>query len=331
MGASETFGSSLGPATYAETVLGPHVRAGASVLCFNELALYVVGLLPDPGDVGFDTEVLKAVTKTEMNEIVRASGGPTIESTPIRLEDLATPPRRPFIVKPDFGFASQLVMRIETATDWDRFVAAAGDSSLWPLRREYADLLFADRAEILEHFLIQPDLTAARFLSVPFVFRHGSATAYVTEGASAVKSPATSFAWRVFKAPTSLSATAVERLEHDLAAVARAAGCRDGVYEAELLWTPPQHWIVEFSPRPTGGLVPELVECAYGVDIDRVAVQLLMGLEPDVAAMASADVFMGRRVEGAAEPLGEERSLVHVDERVSAGTPLRDEVWRIGP
>lgn len=328
----DIFRTQTSPAAAAALLLERPIAHGAAVLCMNELAVYVLGSLEHPGDVGFMPELLSAVTKSEMWSLLRRAGVPLLESTTTVVREAQPMPRElPFVIKPEFGFASQLVMRIEHSSDWARFLIAASDSSLWPQRQQYAETLFGAREGLLDRFVIQPDKSAARFLSVPFIFDQGEASAFVTEGIRADVSAITNFAWRDFRAPTSLTDVAVTALEGELAEVAQTASCRPGVYEAELLWTPTEHWILEFSPRPTGGLVPDLVAQAYGLDIDRAAIELFRGDQPVIRSSTSPDRFLGKRVTGPSMSPSDGAKLVCVDERDSAGTLLRDEIWRLAP
>lgn len=328
----DIFGQQLSPRSAIEQILSGPVQAGARVLCLNELAIYVLGVLEDPGDVGFDPDLLSAVTKTEMRSFLERVGVPLTAATPFDLGVYEPEPMTmPYVVKPDFGFASQLVMRVCGPNDWEDFRAAALDRSLWPLRHEYSKTLFSAREGLLNRFLAEEDYSSAQFLSVPFVFAEDAAVAYVVEGTRTDSSPITHFAWRGFQAPTNLSNDDIGFLEAELATIARAASCRPGVYEAEILWTPREHWVLEFSPRPTGGLVPDLVFHAYGVDIDRLAVQLFRGDLHTATSARSGAVYVGQRAHAGAEVIHPGATLVHTSERHSASTLLRDEIWRLSP
>lgn len=326
----DIFGRQVAPRTAIKQIMSGPLEGGLQVLCLNELAVYVLGMLDYPGDVGFDPQLLSAVTKTEMRSFLEHVGVPLITATPFTLGvDEPAQTTMPYVVKPDFGFASQLVMHVRGPDEWNDFCVAASDSSLWPLRYKYSKALFSDREGLLNRFLAERDCSTAQFLSVPFVFADDVAVAYVVDGTVTESSMVTHFAWRGFQAPTSLSDLDIGLIETELTAIARGASCRPGVYAAEILWTPEEHWILEFSPRPTGGLVPDLVSHAYGVDIDMLAVQLFRGDLSTAPQPQSGAIYVGQRIEGVEKSPYPNATLVHTSRRRSATTLLRDEIWRL--
>lgn len=307
------------------------------ILCLNELALYVLAAVAPGVEAGIDRRLLAVVTKSAQRAFIsgaglRVSPARFLTQLPDEIDvDSAADVigQLPVVVKPDFGFASMLVRRITSPVDWRSFVEVAGRPERWPLRADYATGILG-RPELLNAFLVEPDLSGGTFLSVAFAWDGQKSTAFPVAGLQAESSALSNFAWRQFVAPAALTPQQLAELEEDLAALARVGVTRPGVYEAELLATPNGPVYLEFSPRPTGGLVPDLVRHAYGVDIDRAAVRLFLGHGHHAAvAPARGSTFLGRRVDARSRPAPAGATLLASVNRDSAGTALRDEIWQL--
>lgn len=313
------------PAPLARLLADLAGDGGVDVLCLNELAIYLLGHCPQ-ARVPFDARLLRDITKSSQSWLFEAARVPRPDAVWFTL-DVQEPPRPyPFVVKPDFGFASQLAMRVRDADDWSTFLAAAAEPTLWPLRRSYANAFLDDPDGALRAFVAEEDLSAGQFLSVPFLYDGSVAVAWIVDGGQVRRSAVTDFQWATFEAPTSLTPAQVATVEVELAALAGAAGCRPGVYEAELIHLGTGSRYLEFSPRPTGGTVPDLVRHAYGVDIDELAVGAFLGEVPEALGTTSPHVYRALRGgwDGGAE---DGWRLVSRAGRDSAGRRLVDEIW----
>ncbi|WP_067497394.1 ATP-grasp domain-containing protein [Actinoplanes sp. TFC3] len=300
----------------------------ARILCLHELGIYFVHRELPLGEIGFPHSCLTAVTKVAMADLLQAGGMATAPKRAFRLGEAAgLDVQFPFVVKPDFGFASQLVNRIENAEQWAAYQQVAADPSAWPLRKRYADDFYADIPEVLDGFVIEPDLSPLEFLSVPYVYDGDIAVSFPTRGLRSVATANTSFAWRGFGTPAGLGTDGLAELDKLLTGLSSYLGVRPGVYEVEALWGPEDGLtFLEFSPRPTGGLVPDLVEHAYGVDIDDLAISAFVGT-PVAVTRTEAKAFAGlRRGPDDDAPAG--RTVVR-RERTSAGRVLVDEIIEV--
>lgn len=304
---------------------------GADVLCMTETGVYLASVAKAPINAGVSRNMIDATTKSKKRELLERAGLPVLPTEQFILgsgDHLPVDP--PFVIKPDFSFASQLAMRIANQDDWCCFLAAARDPALWEPRRVHAALFFAADERLLDRFVIQPDLSQATFLTISFAFIDGVATSFIASGEKVVASAATSFAWRGFAAPVTLPNTAVQEIDAELGRMALAVGCRNGVYAAELLRNDAEHWYLEFEPRPQSGLIPDLLLHAFGVDIDELAIDLFHGsplVLPDLDRTAHPTHF-GLRREHTQERTNLGTLAVALD-RDSAGTMLCDEVWAL--
>jgi biotin carboxylase len=231
------------------------------------------------------------------------------------------PAEPPFVVKPDFGFGSQLVKVVRDEAQWRAYADVARTPS--GVRARYGRAYFADEPGLLDRFVAEP-LLDGTFLSVPFVWDGAAVTAFPVSGAEAASTASTDFHWERFEAPARIDPAAFAALESDLARLAGPCELRPGVFEAELLLLAGgELCFLEFSPRPTGGVVPELVWHAYGVDIDELAVRCFLGERPAVARDAARPV-LGVRSPAAAPP---DESLELLSEQAGAGGRLVDRVY----
>lgn len=305
--------------------------AGLDVFCMSEAGVYLASITRTRLNVGFSQKALDANTKLAKQELLQSAGLPVMPTERYILgSQVGLPAKLPFVIKPDFGFASQLAMRITNLDDWNRFLAAANNPELWESRKVYADLLFAADESLLDRFVVQPDLSQSMFLTVSFVFVDGVATSFIASGEKTQASAATSFAWRGFAAPGALPHDAIRTIDLELGRMAQMANCRNGVYAAELLWTDSRHWYLEFEPRPQSGLVPDLLLYAFGVDIDEIAIALFHGNLVDMSCVErpSSPSHFGLRRDESHKHLGYGTLAMGV-ERSSAGTILRDEIWAL--
>lgn len=300
----------------------------ARLLCLHELGVYFLHSEEVNGELGFPAECLRAVTKVAMADMLTAAKLDVVPKEPFDLGRPPEPTGYPFTVKPDFGFASQLVYRITGPREWTDYLETARTPSAWPLRQSYGAAYYDSVPGLLDRFVREPDLSGLDFLSVPYLWDGDGATALPVSGLKAVATANTSFAWRGFRAPSGLDEASLTTLDTALERLSRHLQLRPGVYEVEALWGPDAGFLfLEFSPRPTGGLVPDLVHNAYGVDIDDLAVRAFLGHEIAQVRRRAAGSFLGlRRAED--EPAPEGR-VVTRSVRRSATRVLVDEIVEV--
>ncbi|MEU3036780.1 hypothetical protein [Streptomyces griseoaurantiacus] len=302
----------------------------ARLLCLHELAVYYLHREMPPGETGFHPSCLTAVTKRAMADLLVAGGLTVTPKEPFSLRAAGgLDPEFPFVAKPDFGFASQLVCRIDDAEAWARYLRTAADPAAWPLRARYGEAFYGSVPDLLDGFVMEPDLSALDFLSVPYLFDGRTATALPVSGLNSQATANTTFAWRGFRTPTGLGEEALTELDGLLTKLSTHLELRRGIYEVEALWGPADGFrFLEFSPRPTGGLVPDLVQHAYGVDIDDLAVAAFLG-EPVSVNRPRPGTFLGLRREAEDEaPRG--RVAVSTVRR-SATRVFVDEIIEVTP
>lgn len=302
--------------------------APARVVCMNELAVYYASTLRDH-DPGFDAACFRTILKSEAAAALGSRGVATPRREVLGELPAKLPAEPPFVVKPDFGFASDLVRVIRDRDGWIEYRTAALDAAAFPLRRRYATELFGEDADqVLRRYVVEPFLEGWSMVSLPFaVAPEGAVAAYPVDGVEAGSSARSDFLWMTFSAP-SAAPHGAQAVLTDLATRLRDGfSLAPGVYECELLLAQDGRSVrvLEFSPRPTGGLVPDLVWHALGIDIDALAVELALGRDVRLAPPWSRQV-LGRRRRAASDAADPAEHVLQSRERRGAHELVIDEI-----
>lgn len=258
--------------------------AGARVMCSHESGVYwVAEHRRSVGRPNFAETCLRMLVKTRLAAELAAAGVTVAPKWPLRSARDPLDLPYPLVAKPNFGFASMLVKRIPDAAalsayrrDYDRLRQRS-------LLTEYDDFAGrcadADPAEVI----LEPDLTASTvFLTVPFLVHDGTvAGVFPIRGEGQRRDDLTDFHWNAFRCGE-VPDGAVAALHRDLPRLVGAFGLTGGVYEVEALYdeTADVLYVLEFSPRVTGGFIPELVRRSTGVDLDFLGILYFLGHGP---------------------------------------------------
>jgi hypothetical protein len=302
-------------------------RSGDRWLCCGELAVYFVAKHRDiAGELSFNPICLDMLTKLRMGEELGKAGLSVLPKQ--RLSTLLENGRLefPLIVKPNFGFASALVKRIRDRAALDEYVLNCAQmwarSPIAAYQREYIGL---DGPPGPDNIIVEPDCSHATFYSVPFHVRGGAVEGmYPGLGERYEGDELSDFQWRAFRVPDTIPESASRLLREDFAKLASYFELKDGVFEAEFLFDQRRErlYVLEFSPRITGGAIPELIQHATGVDLRDLEVALFLRR---AAAVAHAQrprscVYLREEVEeGAANASGfKGRLLARYEKRIGA-------------
>ncbi|MEV7673180.1 pyridoxal-phosphate dependent enzyme [Streptomyces sp. NPDC088752] len=88
--------------------------------------------------------------------------------------------------------------------------------------------------------------------------------------------------------PAPLPAGTAQRITETVAAALDAAGIRLGATHTEVKLTGDGPAVIEINPRPAGGMIPELVRLASGVDLLEQQLRAAIGLAPDLKPVHAA-------------------------------------------
>jgi hypothetical protein len=253
--------------------------------CAHERGVYwVIAHRDSVGELNFDEACLKQVSKLSMGDALLSTG---VEiTTKRRLTEVMADGSWdfPHILKPNFGFASTLVKRVRSLADVDDYLrsydAIRSESPL----AEYEAFARAHVPDALE-VVVEPDHSqSSRFVTAPVRVCEGTLVGvYPIFGAAAVSGTTTDFHWSGFETAEP-DVGLVAALRRDLARLIDIFGLTGGVYEIEVLYDELSGNVrfLEFSPRVTGGLLPDLIQQATGVDLHRLGLLYFLGLSADL-------------------------------------------------
>ncbi|MEV4442378.1 hypothetical protein AB0K09_25880 [Streptomyces sp. NPDC049577] len=262
---------------------------GARVMCCHESGVYwMAEHRAAVGRPNFAEVCLRMLVKTRLGAELAGLGVTVVDKIPLAgVRDRDALPY-PLVAKPDFGFASMLVKRIPDAValaDYERSYRQLRDRSLLT---EYDEFIATQPDADPWGVILEPDLTGSTlFLTVPFLVRDGElAGMFPIKGVGQRGDELTDFHWNAFHCGD-VPPGALDALDRDLRLLVKGLGLTGGVYEIEALYDERRGtlYVLEFSPRVTGGFIPELVRRTTGVDVELLGLLHFLGAEPgpDVA------------------------------------------------
>jgi biotin carboxylase len=299
-------------------------------LCCNEHAVYFVGRYRDRvRALPFHARCLDMLTKLDMAAALRDAGVRVLPKTALRRES-SVALSFPVVAKPNLGFASILVRRVESDASLRAYVAdydaARRASPVTWFQERYFDLV---PDESLAQIILEPEVRDSTFISASLVVSKGRLEAqYLAEGVGCETSPTSDFQWRRFRAPARVGLAMREAIAAEMQKIARAFALDRAVFEAEMLVNERTGdvWVLEFSPRIVGGFIPELLLHATGVDLERVALAFALDLPVSLDQRADQECLLLNR--DAPCPSLEHR-LISSQERAFGGRHIVDEVYAL--
>ncbi|MEU9372566.1 hypothetical protein AB0D94_02095 [Streptomyces sp. NPDC048255] len=268
----------------AEVAARTAAPRGARAMCCHESGVYWMAEHRSAvGDPNFAEVCLQMLVKTRLGAELSGLGVTVVEKRKLdQVEDRAALPY-PLVVKPDFGFASMLVKRVADVRALDAYERSFRQLRERSLLTEY-DAFIADYPDADPRgIVVEPDLGGSTlFLTVPFLVRDGELVgSFPIRGVGRRGDELTDFHWNAFQCGD-VSQGALAALDRDLRLLTKGLELSGGVYEIEALWDEEREvlYVLEFSPRVTGGFIPELVRRTTGVDIELLGLLYFLGVEP---------------------------------------------------
>jgi hypothetical protein len=315
---------------------GRTAPAGARAMCCHERGVYWVAQhRAAVGTLNFHEACLRMLTKAEMAAALSAAGVGVTRK--YRLADVRDPASLPYplIAKPNFGFASTLVKRIPNVDSLRKYQEEFAELRQRSLLTEYDGFAVGCLGADLLEVVLEPDLSRlTRFLTIPFLVRDGKLTQYFPiTGLSQHRSELTDFEWTGFHTgPVRHAATAIEKV---LSRLIPVLGLTGGVYEIEALYDDAEDrlFVLEFSPRVTGGSIPQLIQLAFGVDLDFLGMLNFLGVSVQPAQVHAARtlVLTIRRAESPVDSELRGRPVLNRRVRWLGGSEYVDEIREADP
>lgn len=180
----------------------------------------------------------------------------------------------PIIAKPSFGFGSIGVKKIDGETERDKYLESFNDIIQSTEIKKFKDCYFKDmNDEVIFEEYIEGD-----FFSIPFYVSNGVCKkAYLVEGNKTRDNKWTDFMWTEF----CIKAEQQSGYKYNLCLevlnkLVDLFKLQCGVFMAEVIVNNAECILLEFSPRQPGGKISELVYSSMGIDLDILALDVVM-------------------------------------------------------
>ena len=304
----------------------PH---GARAMCCHERGVYWVAWHRQAvGALNFDERCLRMLTKADASRELAAAGVTVLPKRRLRPGGEVPPAGEfPLVAKPNFGFASILVKRVPDPQALERYLQDFDRLRAQSMLEVYADFAREHIGPAAYDVVCEPDLSEqdSFFLTVPFLVQDGELRRlFPILGLDTRADRLTDFSWsRFHTGPTPPGAH--EALARELELLVAGFGLSGGVYEIEALYAGGRAHVLEFSPRVTGGLIPELVRLATGVDLHTHGLLYFLGINEPLPP-AGQPRRLGLRLRRSDEPPDTDAPVLMARERVLGGITFVDEV-----
>jgi len=244
----------------------------------SEAALYYIRSQPNYHNfrAPFSHECFDLFLKTQMAKQFTNAGIPYLPKTIISGQPLSYP----FIAKPNFGFASSFVKNIKTPADWDDYqdqVKEQYTSSIVGIfHNKYLSHI---PTEVASTILTEPSRTDLNFFSVPFLVQNDAVHHIFPISITGTllgekKTPRT----MQFEFPASNKEKNEVAMLDACQKLVQHFKLDSGVYHAEFLGNTQETYLLEFSPRLTGGALPMLVSLSINVNLLKFAISSFLGI-----------------------------------------------------
>lgn len=282
--------------------------------------------LSESAKLPFARSAMMGTTKSLADRLLADHGLPTI--------DRVVPPEcdYPIVGKPNFGFASRFVRICHTPGEVAELRRQISEQYTSSMLGSYHSRYFrnGDLAPDPSALVFEKDLSHREFYSVSFVVsRSGEISIYPVRGIGRHKNETSDFMWRE-GVVTRISRDLDEMLKTLAKRLTRVFGISFGVYGCEVLVDPilGDVSILEFESRPMGGWINDLIDVAYGIDLDQIALRLALGQSPSTLVGLCREVYGRRTEEGAPEePVLEKACPIRRIARLSERYQLVDVVY----
>lgn len=216
--------------------------------------------------------------KEKLGKVLQNAGIPHIKKRLFRNFNPGNKLNFPCIIKPNFGFASQLVARLETLADLKKYLAAYSDAYDSNMIEKFRKLYLEDLGEDeCRKLITEEDRSELTFVSIPFVVRDKKVTKfYPAQCKGTLIHGDVPDNYVVFEYPPQKETVDREAILEILNRLMTYFELSDGVFHSEFLCSAHETYLVEFSPRITGMAISKMISLSEGVDLAALSVTLFL-------------------------------------------------------
>jgi len=238
------------------------------ILCCSESAIYYLNRYSDKHlDIGFDKSCLEFYQKSNMKDSFIING---INCPEYRFDNNYYPS----IAKPNFGFASIGVKRINNSDEQLEYEKTISDlickTELLSVNNKYFRKLH-------NKIIYEDAVENSIFYSVPFIRLENEIIVFPIRGKSTYKTDFTDFYWSEFIFDNeNMNTEIAQKIKELLHKVSSNYISRNSINTAEVLYDrkSKEVFLIEFSPRVPGGRLAKMIELSTGININSMAIDL---------------------------------------------------------
>lgn len=240
------------------------------IMCCNEEALYYFyKFLNFQKNSKISNSCLELYDKYKSNRIFKQRQINYIDKS-------KTPIKYPFIAKPNFGFASIGVKKINNSKELNEYLndfnSYISNSEIGKLKKIYFE-------DLQVYPIYEAEIDYGYFFSVPFIFdkENDEITIFPVQGCEKISTINSNFYWKKFiYDEASINNTIYNSIKLCMHDIANKFELNTSVNMAEVIYDihTDQVKVVEFSPRVPGGRLSQLIYYGSGVNLNELSIKL---------------------------------------------------------
>lgn len=242
----------------------------------SEAALYYLQSIDhlNPSYLRFSNQSLQCFYKMDLNTHFKNAGVSFLSKHAL---ESTLPTHFPVVVKPNFGFASSFVEEIASQQQLESYKADVDKKYPVSLVNTFYTKYFRSKHDRKPQAIVWEDSKSdLNFFSVPFTVNNGQLESiYPVMAIGTLMSDQRKSGSVEFTYPPNPTSYHAAKMNDTCKKLISYFSLQDGVYHSEFLSNQNEVYLLEFSPRLTGGIIPMIASLSHGVNLFAKSLQPL--------------------------------------------------------
>lgn len=260
------------------------------ILCCNEEAIYwIMNHWQENMELLFDKKCFLMTQKWETYKLFEENNIPTVYKT----KDLKKIRKFPIVAKPNIGFGSIGVSKIENEEELNDYIRKFETEINKTIIKEYVDHFFPQESNFP---IFEECIENGQFFSIPFVLdKNYNIHIYPVIGMRKEITSNSNYSWRTFSYEKNfMNNELYEEIKKVIKEISKKWIHTPSVNMVEMIYDKNKKRlnVLEFSPRLVGGRIAKMIQHALGVNLKKCAIDLFIKQQTDLKKRKEKNIIV---------------------------------------